>query len=147
MPPPSKCFRFFTGLCLTPHCSTAQNKSVSANMAMATSLPITAGTKWTAEKTPPRRMSCLLAVCCAAYKDDGGSLSFSMVSGLMGQSAWLNHRWSHQTEGCLGPLHTVVFGFRVHHSVCTGVDLEKAERKGCGCSPSSVGMYLPRWHA
>lgn len=45
MPPPSKCFRFFPGLHLTPHCGTVQNKSVSANMAVATSLPIMVGIK------------------------------------------------------------------------------------------------------
>lgn len=51
--PPSECFRSFTGLHSTPHCSTVQNKSVSANMAMVTSLPKTVETKWTAEKTLP----------------------------------------------------------------------------------------------
>lgn len=61
--PPSECFGFFMGLHLTPLRSTMQNKSVSANMATVTSLPITVGTKW---PTPPKRM-CWLRFCCVWF--------------------------------------------------------------------------------
>lgn len=40
----------------------------------------------------------LLAGCCAAYQN-GSYLNFPWALSLRGQSAWLNHIWSHQTEG------------------------------------------------
>lgn len=58
-PPPqiiSICFRFFTGLHLTPSHNTLQNKSVSGKYGHSNFPPITRVTKWTAGKTPPKRM-------------------------------------------------------------------------------------------
>lgn len=138
--PPSKCFRFFTGLHLTPRCSTVQNKSVSANMSMATSLPMTVGTKWTAEKTPAKWMCrSPAALCCLPRRK---LPEFSLGSGLMGQPAWLK-----QPEGQPWPF--VFPGLWVQElstdgttpyednlAICMGVDLVNSERTGVVAQPS-----------